>query len=149
MQFIYNIKFTLIGLCLLGFNCWLPSCIKNFWMNFLEFFFSPSCALCSKYINISYIFCLICILTICEQILLITLYLYQAPCSLIEHSIPKSWFQSGFFSQTFYYLYRCMILTLSFILLQLFSVSAFYGFFQPVARSRILLIIQYFHNPFF
>ena len=69
-------------------------------MIFLYFFFSPSCALCSKYINILYIFCLICItiLTICEQILLITLYLYQAPCSLIEHSIHNGWLQSGFFS---------------------------------------------------
>ena len=48
----------------------------------------------------SYTFCLICIiiLTICEQILLIPLYLYQAPCSLIEHLYKNSWFQSGFFS---------------------------------------------------
>ena len=48
----------------------------------------------------SYTFCLICIiiLTICEQILLIPLYLYQAPCSLIEHLYKNSWFQSGFSS---------------------------------------------------
>ena len=48
----------------------------------------------------SYTFCLICIiiLTICEQILLIPLYIYQAPCSLIEHLYKNSWFQSGFFS---------------------------------------------------